>query len=129
MAPKGTPEMQAEALVMIADGLSMSEIARRLSVSPATIKNWRMANQDIVPLAVYDPHAAQKEKIRKLLLDLVVTKLESLIEMTKFTADKGWLRTQTAADVGSLMNTSDNKLFRLLEKFENARNESTTPED
>jgi transposase-like protein len=115
-----TPQVKAEVIALAASGVTYSEIAEITQVPVSTVYRWSRDARALIPYGDPDPIIEKKERIKELIIELVIVKLESLIEMAKFVKDPAWLRNQDASDVAILMGVSDDKLMRILERMQNA---------
>src|SRR5688572_6949331 len=106
-------------MAALIDGQSVREIERDTGVPKSTISDWGKETQEIVP-GVRNVSDIKKEKIKGLLIDLVIAKIESQLAINRHIHDKEWLMKQDASALAMLLGVSDDKLIRLLEKFGSA---------
>lgn len=98
-------------------GQSLGSAAKEFGVPKSTVAGWAKEIGD--PLLPARVPNEKKDRIQELLVDLVIAKLESQISMSQHAGNKEWLFVQDASAVAMLLGVSDDKLLRLLEKFEN----------
>lgn len=113
-------QIKAQALALIIAGQSFSEVSRALHVPVGTLKSWKQRNADVADSVFMDaPDAstasAKKERIGALLLDYLVTTLETLKAQQVAFRDLAWLEKQSAAELAVLHGVSFDKALRLLE--------------
>lgn len=116
------PEVKAAVMAALLAGQSIRQIEQETGVPKSTVAAWGKETGELVP-SVRDILDTKKERIRGLLVDLFIAKLESQISMSQHAADKDWQRKQDASAFAMLLGVSDDKLFRMLERFESARSE------
>jgi transposase-like protein len=111
------PETKATVMTALLDGQPIRQIEAETGVPRGTIGHWSKE----VSAGVSPVSDAKKEVIGGLLIELLIAKLKSQIALAEHAGDKKWLTLQEASAVAVLLGVSDDKLVRLLEKFENAR--------
>lgn len=119
MAREYGPEVKAAVMAALMDGQSIRQIEREHGVPKSTVAAWGKETEGIV-VSVRDTLDTKKAQITELLVDLFVAKLESQIALAQHAGDKTWLQKQDASAVAMLLGVSDDKLIRLLEKYESA---------
>lgn len=119
MGKEYAPEVKAAVMAALMDGQSIRQVAREHGVPKGTVEHWGNEAKRLVA-GVSTVSDTKKEQIQGLLIDLLVAKLESQIAMAKHAGDKAWLQKQDASALAMLLGVSDDKLVRLLEKFESA---------
>jgi len=119
MGKEYAPEVKAAVMAALMDGQSIRQVARDHGVPKGTVEHWGNEAKRLVS-GVSTVSDTKKEQIQGLLIDLLVAKLESQIAMAKHAGDKNWLQKQDASALAMLLGVSDDKLVRLLEKFESA---------
>jgi transposase len=112
-----SPEVKAAVMASLIEGQSIRQVSREHGVPKTTVARWGEEASGIIAGVPSVPDT-KKEQIGGLLIDLLVAKLESQVALHKHTADKGWLNKQEASALAMLIGVSDDKLIRLLEKFE-----------
>lgn len=118
MAREYSPEVKAAVMAALMDGQTLRQIEREHGVPKSTAAAWGKEAEAIVS-GVRTVPDNKKDQIQGLLIDLFIAKLESQIALAKHAADKTWLQKQDASAVAMLLGVSDDKLMRLLEKYEN----------
>src|SRR3972149_2373910 len=109
-------------------GQSINSVAKEYHVPKGTVSGWHNKANRIVAgawgVATVAADATQKqERIGGVVVDLFIAKLESQIALAEHVKDKRWLSQQDASGVAVLSGVSDDKLMRMLEKFDSARSE------
>ena len=104
-------------MAALMDGQTLRQIEREHGVSKSTVAAWGKEAEAIVS-GVRTVPDNKKEQIQGLLIDLFIAKLESQIALAEHAGDKQWLMKQDASAVAMLLGVSDDKLVRLLEKYE-----------
>jgi transposase-like protein len=115
-------EVKAQVMAALLDGQSIRKVAETYGVPRSTVGAWGQETGKVVQ-AVPD---AKRERIGDLLLALLEEKIVAQIAMTKHAGDKAWLNEQDASAFAMLYGVADDKMMRLLEKFESAGPESET---
>lgn len=112
-------QVKAAALAALLAGQSFSEVARQFSVPIGTLKSWKQRNADVIGSGLVDAADAstKKERIGALLLDYLVTTLETLRTQQRAFANEAWLHKQSAGEVAVLHGVSVDKAIRLLESL------------
>lgn len=119
MGKEYAPEVKAAVMAALMDGQSLRQIEREYGVSKSTVSTWSKEAQTLVS-GVQDISDTKKERIAGLLVDLLIAKIESQIAISQHVKDKTWLMKQEASALAMMYGVSDDKLVRLLEKFESA---------
>lgn len=127
MAREYSPEVKATVMAALMDGQSLRQIERDHGVSKSTVAAWGKEIEGLT-VGVQSVPDTKKEKIRDLLVDLFIAKLESQISLAQHAGDKNWLQKQDASAVAMLLGVSDDKLIRLLEKYESNGSNAGTAE-
>jgi transposase-like protein len=88
--------IKAQALAALIAGQSYTEVARAFGVPVGTLKSWK--SRDTAGLDAGDATSAtaKKERIGALLLDYLVSTLETLKAQQVVFADRTWLEKQSA---------------------------------
>lgn len=109
--------IKAQALAALLAGQTFAEVSRGFGVPVGTLKSWKQRNADVLmPVAVDAADAStKKERIGALLLDYLVTTLETLKAQQRAFANEEWLRKQSAGELAVLHGVSVDKAVRLLE--------------
>lgn len=108
-------QLKAQALAALLAGQSFSEVSRALQIPVGTLKSWKQ--RDIAGVDAPDASTAttKKERIGSLLLDYLVTTLETLKAQQVVFADPTWLKQQSAENAAILHGVLADKTIRLLE--------------
>jgi hypothetical protein len=122
-----TPEVKAAVMAALMEGQSIREASRTTGVPKTTVQHWNEELRGMVGRVPTVP-STKKGQINELLVDLLIAKLESLIALSEHSGDKKWLQSQDASAVAMLLGVSDDKVMRMLEKFEGDKSESTAPQ-
>jgi transposase-like protein len=118
-----SPEVKAAVMASLMEGQSIRGVSRSTGIPKTTIQHWNDELRNMVGRGPTVP-SAKKEQIHELLVDLLIAKLESLIALSEHSGDKKWLQSQDASAVAMLLGVSDDKVMRMLEKFEDNGAES-----
>lgn len=111
-------QIRAQALAALLAGQSFSEVARSMGVPIGTLKSWKQRSADVLngPDGTDASSAStKKERIGALLLDYLVSTLETLKAQQVVFADATWLKQQSASEVAILHGVLADKTIRLLE--------------
>jgi transposase-like protein len=109
-------QIKAQALAALLAGQSFAEVSRSLSVPIGTLKSWKQRDIAGVGASTDASDASTKrERIGSLLLDYLVTTLETLKAQQLVFRDEAWLKQQSAGEVAVLHGVSVDKAVRLLE--------------
>lgn len=97
-------------------GQSFSEVARAFSIPIGTLKSWKQRDVAGLDASRESPDAsAKRSRIGELLLDYLVTTLETLKAQQVVFRDTEWLKQQSAGELAVLHGVSVDKAVRLLE--------------
>lgn len=107
-------EVKAQVMAALLDGQSIRAVADEYGIPKSTVASWGQNTGKVVQ-SVPDE---KRRHIGNLLISLLEEKILSQIAMTKHAGDKTWLMKQEASAFAMLLGVSDDKLVRLLEKFE-----------
>lgn len=108
-------QIKAQALAALLAGQSFSEVARQLCIPIGTLKSWKSRYGDAADAVVATDATTKKERIGALLLDYLVTTLETLTAQQRVFADEAWLKQQSAGELAVLHEVSVDNAVRLLE--------------
>jgi hypothetical protein len=122
MTREYSPEVKAQVMAALLAGQSIRQVSREHGVPKTTVATWGKEAAGVV--GVPSVPDTKREQIGGLLIDLLIAKLKSQIALAEHSGDKRWLTLQDASAVAMLAGVSDDKLIRLLEKFEDAGPES-----
>jgi hypothetical protein len=115
-------------MAALMQGQSIRYVSRAYDVPKTTVASW---GKELAGLTGGVPPVPdkKKEEIENLLIDLLIAKLKSQIAIAEHSGDKKWLNTQDASAVALLAGVNDDKLIRLIEKFENGQPSSDSAEN
>lgn len=108
-------QIRAQALAALLAGQSFAEVARSFSIPIGTLKSWKSRYGDAANAVDAADATTKKERIGTLLLDYLVTTLETLTAQQRVFADEAWLKQQSAGELAVLHGVSVDKAVRLLE--------------
>jgi hypothetical protein len=108
--------IKAQALAALLAGQTFAEVARAFQVPIGTLKSWKQRS-GVSSASLVDAVDASDKKARigALLLDYLVTTIETLTAQQVVFADVDWLKTQSAGELAILHGVSVDKAVRLLE--------------
>ena len=112
--------IKAQAIAALLAGQSYTEVARAFNVPVGTLKSWKSRDVAGVDAGDATSATAKKERIGALLLDYLVTTLETLKAQQVVFADAEWLKKQSASEVAILHGVLADKTIRLLEALADA---------
>lgn len=108
--------IKAQALAALLAGQTFTEVARVFQVPIGTLKSWKQRDGAALRPSTDAPDAsAKREQIGALLLDYLVTTIETLKAQQVVFADADWLKKQSAGELAILHGVSVDKAVRLLE--------------
>ena len=107
--------IKAQAIAALLAGQSYTEVARAFNVPVGTLKSWKSRDAAGVDAGDATSATAKKERIGALLLDYLVSTLETLKAQQVVFADAEWLKKQSASEVAILHGVLADKTIRLLE--------------
>ena len=108
-------QIRAQALAALLAGQSFAEVARAFHIPVGTLKSWKSRYGDAADAVVAADATTKRERIGTLLLDYLVTTLETLTAQQRVFADETWLKQQSAGELAVLHGVSVDKAVRLLE--------------
>ena len=106
-------QVKAQALAALLAGQAAAHVSSLFGIPVGTLHSWRSRQKHGESLASLA--SEKRERVGLLLLDYLVTTLETLKVQQGVFADPDWLRKQTADDVAILHGVSVDKVVRLLE--------------
>lgn len=127
MSKEYTTEVKAAVMAALMDGQSLRQVAREHGVPKGTVEHWGNEAKRIVT-SVSTVSDTKRERIGELLIDLLIAKIEAQTAISRHATDKAWLFKQDASALAMFYGVSDDKLVRLLEKFEGAGTNARTTE-
>lgn len=116
MAREYSPEVKASVMAALIAGQSLRQVARETGIPKGTIEHWGNEAKRLAGVSTVSD--SKKEQIQELLIDLFIAKIQSQISLAEHAGDKTWLKKQDASAVAMLLGVSDDKLIRMLEKYE-----------
>lgn len=127
MAKEYSPEVKAAVMAALMDGQSLRQVEREYGVPKSTVAAWGKEAESAIGGVPTVPDT-KRERIGELLIDLLVAKIEAQIAISQHAKDKVWLLKQDASALAMFYGVSDDKLIRLLEKFESVGPNAGTAE-
>ena len=106
-------DIKAQALAEIMAGASVHGVAKRLGVSPATIRRWRVAAGTYPDGDPQNP-LAQEPDFRALTLHFLQESLSAGERILRQTADPAWLAQQRAGELAVFYGVVFDKAARIL---------------
>jgi hypothetical protein len=91
-------------------GQSVSQVAKEYSLPKGTVSNWKRRQ---VPST--DTQKADAEDIGTLLVTLLRANIRGLISIAGVMNDPKWVREQSAAELGTFLGITHDKVVRMLE--------------
>jgi transposase-like protein len=123
--PGHSPEVRAAVIAALMAGQSVSQVAKAYKLPKGTVSNWKNRKADGV--RADETQKADGSSIGDLLVQLVRENLKGLIAVSSLLQDAAWLRTQGAAEIGTLAGITHDKTTRMLEAL--AEQGETLPAD
>lgn len=108
------PEVRAAAIAALLAGQSVSAVAKEYKLPKGTVSSWKKRTE-------VDRAATQKsdgKSIGDLLLELLEANIRGLINATSVLQDPKWLREQGAAELGTFIGITHDKVVRMLEAMD-----------
>jgi transposase-like protein len=125
-----SPDIRAAAIADLLSGDSPAEVARRYSIDPANVRQWkaRYVTASVTDTPVFvtpgvtlpTPQIGTQHEIGRILLDLLATKLKASQAIAEAASDPAWLDRQSAADLASLGEYLDRSAFSLGDRLATA---------
>ena len=109
---------KAAVMAALLTGQSVTEIAEKYNINPATIRSWKSRQQNGETVATVATE--KKAQIGDLLLAYLNTMLVTLEVQARHFGNEEWLTKQTADQLAVLHGVSVDKAVRLLEALSNA---------
>ncbi len=100
-------------MAALLSGQSVSEIAEKYKINPATIRSWKSRQQNGESVATVATE--KKARIGDLILEGLEAQLLATRAMADVFSDKDWIRKQAASEVAVLFGVISDKTFRMLE--------------
>lgn len=113
-----SPEVRAAATAALLAGQSVSSVAEQYNIPKGTVSNWK--NRTGVPSG----ETQKGSQIGDLLVQLLESNIRGLISASSVLRDQSWVREQGAAELGTLIGITHDKVIRMLEAMDRA---STPP--
>ena len=130
-------EVRAAVITALLAGQSVSQVAKEYNLPKGTVSSWKTRTAEGITSPNAKPAnvnaasasgATQKESIGDLLVDLVRENIKGLIAGAQLLQDAKWLRSQGAAELGTILSITNDKTIRMLEAMDRSANSSPTPE-
>jgi transposase-like protein len=115
------PEIRAAAIAALLAGQSVSAVAKEYKLPKGTVSNWKIREAARVSRA--ETQKPDGKSIGDLLVELLEANIRGLINATSVLHDPKWLREQGAAELGTFIGITHDKVMRMLE----AMDRSTVP--
>lgn len=118
------PEVRAAAVAALLAGQSVSAVAKAYKLPKGTVSSWKKRT-------TVDASATQKsdgKSIGDLLLELLEANIRGLINATSVLRDPKWLREQGAAELGTFIGITHDKVVRMLEAMDRSAPPADAPE-
>lgn len=119
-------ETKAAVMAALLAGQSVSSVAKRYDIPKRTVSGWKRKALGVAT------DATQKRDLQPIgdkLLELVLTEIDTLIEISKATRDHRWIKLQTASELGVFTGVKNDKLIRMLEAFGHTDDPDTSAEN
>lgn len=116
-----SPEVRAAAIAALLAGQSVSAVAREYKLPKGTVSSWR--KQETLRVESLTTQKSDGKSIGELLVELLEANIRGLINATSVLQDAKWLREQGAAELGTFIGITHDKVIRMLE----AMDRSTAP--
>ncbi len=113
---KYAPEVKAAVLAALLAGQRVSDVAEKYKMPRATVSAWKCLQNNGTSLATLT--AEKKETIGELLFGYLKENLRALRVQSQVFQDKDWLKSQGAAELGTLHGIQTDKAVRLLEALD-----------
>lgn len=117
--------VKAQAIAALLAGQAPALVSATFGIPIGTLKSWksRLKNGDGVATVATE----KRERIGDLLLDYLVTTLETLKAQQAVFADVDWLKKQSASEAAVLHGVLIDKAVRLLEGLADTADEPAAP--
>lgn len=106
-------QVKAQALAALLAGQAPAQVAATFGIPIGTLKSWKSRQRNGESVAVVATE--KRERIGELLLEYLVTTLETLKAQHQVFADVAWLKQQSASEAAVLHGVLIDKAVRLLE--------------
>lgn len=110
-------ETKAAVMAALMAGQSVTSVAGDFGIPKGTVHGWKRRLPEFQQHPVATVATETTERLGALVLDLVETELEGLIETGKIIRDREWLLEQDASELAVLIGVRHDKLMRMLEMF------------
>lgn len=110
------PEIRAAAIAALLAGQSVSAVAREYKLPKGTVSNWKIREAAKVSRA--ETQKNDGKSIGDLLLELLEANIRGLINAAGVMQDRQWLREQGAAELGTFIGITHDKVVRMLEAMD-----------
>jgi transposase-like protein len=104
-----TEEVKAACVAALLTGQSVSSVAAEYSIPRGTVAGWSAQARGQLF------QSEKKERIGQLVIEYLITNLETLRAQAAFFANEKWLQRQSAGEVAVLHGVCTDKAIRLLE--------------
>lgn len=112
-----SPEVRAAAIAALLAGQSVSAVAKEYQLPKGTVSSWRKQEAQRVE-SLTTQKTDDGKSIGELLVDLLTANIRGLINATSVLQDPKWLREQSAAELGTFIGITHDKVIRMLEAMD-----------
>lgn len=117
---KDDVDVKAQALALMATGVAVTEVSRRLRIGYKTLMRWKEEE-------AYSVTISEQAVIGELIIKYIRTSFETLTKQAELFGDKAWLAKQRASDVAILHGVVADKMHRLLEAMSQPTDPTVPP--
>lgn len=117
---KDDVDVKAQALALMATGVAVTEVSRRLRIGYKTLMRWKEEE-------AYSVTISEQAIIGELIIKYIRTSFETLTKQAELFGDKTWLAKQRASDVAILHGVVADKMHRLLEAMSQPADPTAPP--
>lgn len=119
-------ETKAVVMAALLTGQSVSSVAKEYDIPKQTVSGWNKLCKGFVQ------ETTQKRELPLIgdkLVDLLMTEIESLTQISITARDPAWVKRQDASQLAVYVGVKHDKLFRMLEAFNKNNDSNKYPED
>lgn len=123
-----SPETRAAAVAALLAGQSVSAVAREYQLPKGTVSAWRQrAASKVADDATQKAADPGQPTIGDLLTTLVTENIKGLIAASAVMQDAEWVRRQGAAELGTFLGITHDKVVRMLEAMDRSGEPAQPP--